>query len=153
MDILCTKNTNVCKRTGNSFGELIEHFIIGGEETCLIVEADGSMKIIGEFDRKKQEKKVYDCHASCKMYQNGIAGGSNLPTAFVMKGKIVNTGYTYKMLKENGAKHGSTVVMTDNAFMTEEAWLKLTPNIIEGYRAMPFICDNPQWHVIDIFCL
>ena len=30
LDILWTKNTNVCRRTGNSFGELIEHFIIGG---------------------------------------------------------------------------------------------------------------------------
>ena len=109
------------------------------------------MKIIGEFDRKKQEKKVYDCHASCKMYQNGIAGGSNGPTAFVMKGKIIKTGYTDTMLKENGAEHGPEVVMTENDFMTEEAWLEFTPKLIEGYRAMPFICDNPQWHVIEIF--
>ena len=32
--------------------------------------------------------------------------------------------------------------MTENAFITEEACLALTPNITNGYRAMPFIRDN-----------
>ena len=33
--------------------------------------------------------------------------------------------------------------------MTEEDWLTFTP--IEGYRAIPLIHNNPQWHAIDIF--
>ena len=41
--------------------------------------------------------------------------------------------------------------MTENAFITEEACLALTPNITNGYRAMPFIRDNTQWYVIGIF--
>ena len=133
-----------------SFGELIEHLIIGGEETWLIADADGYMKIIEEFSRKKHENKVSDCRASCTMQQTGIAGGSNSPTAFVIKGKQ-KPGYTDNMLKENSAEHGSTVVMTENAFMTEETWLALTPKVIKEYQKIPFICDNPQWHGIDIF--
>ena len=68
-----------------------------------------------------------------------------------MKGKIIKTGYRDKMLKENGAKHVSTVVMTENVFMIEESWLTLTPKIIKGYLEMLFIRDNPYWHVIEIF--
>jgi hypothetical protein len=82
--ILREKNTGVCRRTGKSFGELIEHFIIGGDETNLIADADGTMRIIGEFGRRKHEKKVGDCRASCTMYRTGTSGGNNGPTVFVM---------------------------------------------------------------------
>ena len=82
---------------------MIEHFIVGGEETCLISDADISIKIIREFGSKKHEKKVYGCRTYCTMYQTRTAGGSNRPTAFIMKGKVIKTGYTYKMMKDNGA--------------------------------------------------
>ena len=127
MDILRTNNTGVCKRIGKSFGELIKHFISEGEEKFLISEVDGSMEIIGEFGRKNHEKRVLDCHASCTMYQTGTAGRSNGPNVFDIKGKIIMTGYIEKMMKENGSEHVSTVVMTDNTFMKEEAWMLFTP--------------------------
>ena len=57
------------------------------------------------------------------MYQTRIAGRRNIPTAFVMKGTRIKTGYINKILKDNGDEHGSTVVMTENEFMIEEAWL------------------------------
>ena len=44
--ILRNNKTGVCIRMVKSFGELIEHFIIGGDKTCLISEADRSIKII-----------------------------------------------------------------------------------------------------------
>ena len=94
LDILWTNNTGVCRRTGKLFGELIEHFIIGGGKTCLIAESDGSMKIIGGFGRKKHDKKVPDCRSYITMYQTGTAGGINGPTTFVVKCKIIRTRYT-----------------------------------------------------------
>ena len=109
------------------------------------------MKIIGGFGMKMHDKKVSNCRAYCKMYQTRTEGGRNGPTAFVMKFKRIKTGYIDKILNENGAKHGSKVAMTENAFMTEEAWMELTPKLIERYQAMPFIRNNPQWHVIEIF--
>ena len=68
LDILQTKNTGVFKTIVKSFGELIKYFIIRGDETYLISEADGSMKIIGGFGREKHEKKVSDCCASSTMH-------------------------------------------------------------------------------------
>ena len=46
---------------------------------------------------------------------------------------------------------GSTIQMTEKAFLTEKAWLRMTPNLIEGYRSLPYIQYNPQWYVMDIF--
>ena len=150
MNILRERNTGVCQVTGKTFGELIEHFIIGGDETNLICDADGDMKIIGEFGRKKHEKKVSDCRASCTMYRTGAAGGSNGPTAFVMAGKEARTGFTETFIEERGCAPGSCIQMTEKAFMTEEAWLAMSPDIVKGYRAMPFIEWNPQWWVVEI---
>ncbi len=57
---LRNKNTGVCNKTGKSFGELINHFILGGNETNLIVDADGELRIVEEKGKKKHEKKVSD---------------------------------------------------------------------------------------------
>ena len=57
---LRTKNTGVCNKTGKSFGELIDHFILGGDEMNLIADADGELRIVGEKGKKKHEKKVSD---------------------------------------------------------------------------------------------
>jgi hypothetical protein len=54
---LRTKNTEVCNKTGKSFGELINHFILGGNETNLIADADGDLRIVGEKGKKKHKKK------------------------------------------------------------------------------------------------
>ena len=42
------KNTGVCNRTGKQFGEVIEHFVLGDDETNLIDDADGDVKILGD---------------------------------------------------------------------------------------------------------
>jgi hypothetical protein len=55
---LRTKNTGVCNKTGKSFGELIDHFILGSNEMNLIADADGDLRIVGEKGKKKHEKKV-----------------------------------------------------------------------------------------------
>ncbi len=44
---LRTKNTSEFNATGKSFGELINHFILGGNETNLIADADREFKIVG----------------------------------------------------------------------------------------------------------
>ena len=42
--------------TGKSFGELIKHFMIGLDKTCLIADADVDMRIIGNFGKRNNEK-------------------------------------------------------------------------------------------------
>ena len=60
LDLLRDKNTGLCRKSGKSFGELIQHFVIGGDETCLPADADVDVKIIGEFGKIKHEKLAGD---------------------------------------------------------------------------------------------
>ncbi len=41
--------------------------------------------------------------------------------------------------------------MMEDAHMIEDAWEEMTPSLVEGYRSLPVICDNPQWWMIEIF--
>ena len=83
---LRTKNTGVCNKTGKSFVELIDHFILGSDETNLIADADGKLRIVGEKGKKKHEKKVslsrinhHVPHKSCCRAQR--------PYCFLIEGK------------------------------------------------------------------
>jgi hypothetical protein len=85
---LRTKNTvGVCNKTGKSFGELIDHFILGGDETNLIADADGDLRIVGEKGKKKHEKKVADYRGPITMYRTGVATGHNGPYCFLIERK------------------------------------------------------------------
>ena len=56
LDELRRHNTGLCKHTGKTFGEVIDHFVVGGDETCLLASG-GSVHIIGDKDKKKHELK------------------------------------------------------------------------------------------------
>ena len=38
--------------------------------------------------------------------------------------------------------------MTENAFMTNEAWAQCTTNFIKGYRSTTYVKENPQWDIV-----
>ena len=63
------------------------------------------------------------------MLRTGSSAGSNGPTAFLMKGKKKKRGYTDEFLVEEGCTRGSTIVMTENAFMTDKAWEVMSPKV------------------------
>ena len=44
--------------------EVVDHFVVGYDEANMIANADGTVKIVGEFGRRKHEKIVSDCQAS-----------------------------------------------------------------------------------------
>lgn len=123
------KNTGLCKRTGKTFGELIDYFIVGGDETCMMSDSNGDLKIKGEAGRKKHEKKVSNNRGSITMYRTGTPAGSNGPTAFIMAGKRRRAGYTDAYLQRMGAAPGSTIAMTDKAFMTNDAWDEIAEKV------------------------
>jgi hypothetical protein len=68
-----------------------------------------------------------------------------------MAGKQRRQAFTDDFLHNHGAPKGSSVIMTENAFMTDEAWETMAPLATEGIRSMPFIDDNPQWWVLEVF--
>lgn len=134
---------------GKSFGELIENFLIGGNKTSLIADADGDLRIVGEFGQKKH-KKVSDCWSLITIYRTGTLAGSNGPTVFIVKGKRIRSGYMEDFLMEQGAAFGLSIQMTENAFMTKLAWRAMTPKLVVGYRKLPYAEWNPQWWAIEI---
>ena len=42
--------------------------------------------------------------------------------------------FTDKFLEEQGAAKHSTVIMTPNGFLTDEAWVELSPKLCDGLR-------------------
>ena len=151
LDVLREKNTGLCKKSGLSFEEVMEHFLIGLDEACLIADADGNLKILGEFGRRKHEKKVSDCRASSTLVRTGVFAGTNGPTCFLMAGQNRRTGYDDDYLLRYGCAPGSQILMTENAFMTEDCWERMTPKLVQGYRSLPYIKENPDWWCMEVF--
>lgn len=150
LNFMRQNNTGRCRRTGKTFGELIIHFIVGGDESGFIANADGVIRVVGDRSKSKHEKNCADSRSSITLYRTGCVAGNNGPTAFIMAGKKRRTGFTDKFLMDHGCEVGSTIAMTETAFMTKQAWEEITPSLIKGYRAMQVVCDNPDWWMLEI---
>jgi hypothetical protein len=81
------ENTGKCNLTGKTFGELMHHFITGGDETCIMACKDGYVRIVGARGKKKYKKRTSDSRASITMYRTGSVAGKTGPMVFLMKGK------------------------------------------------------------------
>jgi hypothetical protein len=66
------------------------------------------------------------------MYCTGVAAGHNGPTVFLLKGKKRKSGFNETFLRQEVCALGSTICMTENAYMTEEAWEGMAPSIVKG---------------------
>jgi hypothetical protein len=143
----------VCPISGKTFGELIHCLITAGDETNLMSSDDNrGVKLIGAANQKKHEKKSADCRSSISLYHTGAVAGDTCTTIFLMKGKTKRHGFTDHYLPSNGCAIGSTVIMTENAFMTVDDQERMTPNIIPGLRNInKYVAANPQWWVLEIF--
>ena len=67
LTFLCGHKNGVCLNTSLSFGDLIDHYIIGIDETCLMTDASGDLEIFVQVWRKKHEKRVADFRDSTTM--------------------------------------------------------------------------------------
>ena len=83
-------------------------------------------------------------------YRLGSAAGATGPTAFLPPGKHHRKSFSDQWLVKHGAAPGSTIVMTPNGYMTEDAWLKIAPRMAEGIRGLPVVCERPDWWVLKI---
>ncbi len=99
----------------------------------------------------KIESSRPPCRGSITMYRTGVAAGHNGHTVFLLKSKKQRVGYYDTFLKQEGCAVRSTVIMMENAYMTEGAWEDMTPSLVEGYNSLLVICDNLQWWMIEIF--
>ena len=123
LDFLRKNNTGVCKcGCGKTFGELIDHFVIGGDETCFMATKNGAVKVIAAKGKKKHEKRTADCRDSITAYRSFNFAGTDGPTGILTKGQRVRHGYTDKFLRKSGIAEGSTVILNTNAFIDTETW-------------------------------
>ena len=117
----------------------MHHFIIAGDESCFMASANGGCRVIGSRNKKKHEKNIADTRASITAYRTGAVGGSQGSTVMLMKGTRKRTGYSNRFLEKHDCCKGSTVIMTDSAFMTTAAWKAMTPRLMIGYRSCPIL--------------
>jgi hypothetical protein len=96
---------------GKSFGEVMEHFVLGGDEMCFLASA-GDVHIIGDRRKKKHEITTANSRVSTTVYRTGCCSGATGPTAFLPPGQRRQTGFTDEFLEKHGAVSGSTIVMT-----------------------------------------
>jgi len=134
---------------GVHFIDLISHFVVAGDEACLMASAKG-VNIFGCRLKKKHEKNTNDSRDAVTVLRTGSTAGATGPTVFLSKGAKVKDGYTNKWLTDNGAAPGSRIIATPNAFMTMEAWEEMAEPVAKGIRAMPVIRDHPNWWLIYI---
>ena len=145
-------NTSVCNSTGKSFGKVIQHFIYGGDETCMKACENGFTKVIGINNQNKYRRKYQDSRVSIMMYRTVSVSGVTGTTIFLFEGKKRHGNYSDKLLLTNGDGIGSKIIMTPTDFMTEEAGENTTPKIIKGLRNTdPIIKANPQWWMTEVF--
>ena len=136
-DFLRVRNIDLTPE-GFTFGEVMPHFIIGGDEIGF--QANGAeVKIVGDAHRRKHEKDTASSRVTISVYRTGSTAGSTGPSVILPPGVRKVTGWTDAFLVAHGAAPGSTIVMTDSGYMTEEAWRECAPSVIAGIRNMPVI--------------
>ena len=132
------------------FRTIMKHFLLNLDEECFMAQ-DGDVKIVGGKLKSKHERNISDSRVSVTVVRIGSCGGSQGPTGFCLQGEMKRNNYSDEFLMRHGAAPGSCIEMTPTAFMTEVAWLKMSPKFAKGIRQMPFIRDHPRWWVFMSF--
>jgi len=143
-------NIGLCKKSGKTFGEVMAHFIIGLDEMCIMSDSHGDCYVIAASDKKKHEKLLQDSRGSITIVRTGTCAGTTGPTIFLLKGTNRRSEFTDEFLVKHGLAPGSTIIMTENAYMTDEAWLEVSKAIVKGYRSLPYVKENPDWYMLEL---
>ena len=95
-------------------------------------------RIIGAKSKSKHESQTASSRTSITMIRCGCPAPDPIdcsgPTFFLLKGKECRKDFDADFLHKNGAAMNSNIVMTENAFLTDEAWKEICPQLIAGIR-------------------
>jgi hypothetical protein len=149
-DFMRTKNTGLCKLSGKSFGEVMPNFIVGLDKMCLMSNCHGDLRVFAVADKKKQEKLLQDCRCSITVVRTGTASGITGPTIFLLKGTKRCNNFNDDYLFRYGMAKGSTILMTEKAYMTDDAWLEASKAIVKGKCQLPFMKENEDWYITEL---
>ncbi len=126
------------------------HFIVGLNKMCLMSDAHGDLRVFGSANKKKHKKLLQDSRVSITVVKTGTVAGDTGPTIFLLKGTKKRAFFTDDFFVRHGMAIGSTIVMTENAYMTDNAWGEASKSIVKGYRSMPFVAENPNWLMVEL---
>ena len=88
--------------------------------------------------------------ASITIVRTGTVGGTTGPSIILLKGEKKNPIYMDEFLVKHGMAPGSTIIMTENAYMTNDAWIAVTKDLMMGYRELPFAKENSDWNMFEL---
>lgn len=129
------------------FEKVKEHFFLNMDELSLLA-SNGTVKVIGAAIKKKTENIMEDSRVSITVLRTGAAGGSTGPWIFLAAGKEITCKLMRNIDRKEGVPPHSKDYMTESAYMTDAVYAKIAPELADGIRKMPDICDHPDWWVI-----
>ncbi|KAL9190571.1 hypothetical protein ACHAXT_000277 [Thalassiosira profunda] len=109
-----------------------DFFTCNLDEMCVIA-SDGTVRVLGAAEKRKQEKNMADCRDSITTVRVGSAANGETFANFC---------------KHHTAPAGSCVLMTPSAYMTDETWREGATKLCQGIRQMDGIRDHPDFWVV-----
>ena len=93
-----------------------------------------NIKICGSRDKKKHDNEKGSSRDSVTNIRCGNAANRQAATFILLAGKKRNPDFSDDFLVRNGAAPGSTIIMTESAFLTKVAWSRLVPLLCKSLR-------------------
>ena len=90
--------------------------------------------ICGSADKKKHDNEKGSSRVTVTIIRCGNAANRSAATFWLCEGKQVNPDFSDDFLKRHGAEAFSTIIMTESAFLTTQAWKRLVPNLAASLR-------------------
>ena len=146
IECLIADHMKITAKSRDEVLKSIDHYLWNGDETCVMVGADGRVRVLhGSSRRRNHELILTDSRFSITCYRCGNAAGVQGPFVFVMKCKTVPAMWTTEFLESLGAPAGSMVVPSENAFMTDAVWATISKTLPAGMRMCdPMMCEHPD---------
>ena len=105
----------------------------------------GVLRVVGAAERKKHDKNAGDSRILVTMVRVGCAAGVNGPVVFLAKGEVMSCKALEdrNLVEGYGLPEGSSVIMTESGYMTEESWKTTVKALAPALRKMPvsFVCS------------
>jgi len=120
----------------------MKHSVFNLDEECVMATGK-NFRICGSAEKKKHDNEKGSSRASITGIRCGNAANQQGPTFLLLAGKRRNPDYSDDFLVKNGAAPGSTIIMTESAFLTNEAWVKMVPILARSLRDIVEVACRP----------
>ena len=132
------------------FEDVMEYFWLNLDKTCIRCE-DGELRVLGAKDRKVTSVRNSDSKFSITILRVGSTAGVDGPIIFLVEGKSIKSNCLKDLPRFFNYPHGSCVIPTPTAYMTDEAWEKNIPRLIKGISEIKWIKNCLEFKVMLTF--